>query len=79
MSLHGRHTSPPSEETETAGFRSVGCVGVDADLAPAEMPMTMPSAIPTTTHQNASRTALDTSHNMVTDTFFSIPDRMQES
>ncbi|HEX4723302.1 MAG TPA: hypothetical protein VH333_12350 [Pseudonocardiaceae bacterium] len=50
--------------------------GVDAGRVAAEMPMTMPTAIPMTTHQNASFTALDTSQNIRTATFFSVPDPM---
>lgn len=62
-----------------ARVEPVDGAGVGAVLVAAEMPMTMPSAIPMTTHQNASFTALDTSQNIRTATFFSVPDRMVES
>jgi len=63
----------------TAECDDDGRTGVDRDPVPAEMPMAMPKAIPTTTHQNASRTALDRSQNIPIATLFSVPDRMLKS
>jgi hypothetical protein len=53
--------------------------GAGAAGPPTEMPMTKPSTMPTTTHQNANLTVLDTSQNTPTTVPFSAPDRMSKS